>query len=91
MTQSSRQIPGFLIVVIALFVGATLTFAHVSQCTDFGLVRVCKLGIRPPFHASPAKVTTGLAAALAVALLLSYLNRLETRRGARPSASVRGS
>jgi hypothetical protein len=80
-----------MIAVIALVVGATLTFAEVTQCTDFGLVRVCRLGINPPFHASPAKVTAGLAAALAVALLLSYLNRLETRRGARPSASVRGS
>lgn len=77
MTQSSRQIPGFLIAVIALVVGATLTFAEVTRCAEFGLVRICKLGIHPPFHASSAKVTAGLAAALAVAVLLSYLNRLE--------------
>jgi hypothetical protein len=83
MTQSSRQIPGFPIAGIALSVGATLTFAHVSQCTAFGLVRVCKLGIHPPFHASPAKLTAGLAGALAVALLFLYANRLETRPGAR--------
>jgi hypothetical protein len=91
MTQSSRQIPPILIAVVALVVGATLTFAEVTECTDFGLVRLCKLGVHPPFHASPPKVTAGLAAALAVAILLSYLNRLETRRGARRSASVRGS
>jgi hypothetical protein len=91
MTQSSRQIPPILIAVIAVVVGATLTFAEVTQCTDFGLVRVCRFGIHPPFHASPAKVTAGLAAALAVALLLSYANRLETRRAARPSAGVRDS
>jgi hypothetical protein len=47
------------------------------------LVRVCKLGIHPPFHASPAKLTAGLAGALAVALLFLYANRLETRPGAR--------